>query len=59
MSNLGPGTHGFTVNGTRQVCHVADDGPVVITRSGSPGVAYSYLRSRRLENHFNRILAPR
>ncbi|WP_233625144.1 alpha/beta fold hydrolase [Actinoplanes sp. ATCC 53533] len=52
MSNLSPGTHSFTLDGTRQVYHVAGRGPVLIAHSGGPGVDYSYLRSDRLEEHF-------
>jgi proline iminopeptidase len=52
MRSLPPGTHRFTRNGTRQVYHVAGDGPVLIAHSGGPGVEYSYLRSPRLEEHF-------
>jgi pimeloyl-ACP methyl ester carboxylesterase len=52
MSNLSPGTHSFTLRGTRQVYHVAGRGPVLVAHSGGPGVDYSYLRSSRLEELF-------
>ncbi|MEU8238434.1 alpha/beta fold hydrolase [Actinoplanes missouriensis] len=52
MSNLSPGTHSFTHDGTRQVYHVAGRGPVMIAHSGGPGVDHAYLRSDRLEQHF-------
>lgn len=55
MKNLSPGTHSLTVNGTRQVYHVAGSGPVMITHPGGPGVAYSYLRSPRLEERFTMV----
>ncbi|MFI5934045.1 alpha/beta fold hydrolase [Actinoplanes sp. NPDC051494] len=52
IGNLSPGTHGFTVAGTRQVYHVAGSGPVLVAHSGGPGVDFSYLRSPALEEHF-------
>lgn len=52
MRNPGVGTHSFAVNGTRQVYHVAGNGPVMIAHSGGHGVDYSYLRSPGLEEHF-------
>ncbi|MDG4759104.1 alpha/beta hydrolase [Micromonospora sp. WMMD710] len=55
MSNLDEGVHSFTVDGTRQVYHVAGTGPVMITHSGGPGVDSSYLRSARLEEHFTMV----
>ncbi|GIF62336.1 hydrolase [Asanoa ishikariensis] len=55
MKNLSPGTHSFTVDGTRQVYHVAGHGPVMIAHPGGPGVEYSYLRSTRLEEHFTMV----
>ncbi len=55
MHNLSSGTHSFTVNGTRQVYHVAGSGPVMITHSGGPGVDSAYLRSERLEEHFTMV----
>ncbi|SNS76264.1 proline iminopeptidase [Asanoa hainanensis] len=51
-NNLSPGTHSFTVDGTRQVYHVAGRGPVMIAHPGGPGVEYAYLRSVRLEEQF-------
>lgn len=55
MTNLSPGTHSFTRDGTRQVYHVAGRGPVMIAHSGGPGAEYSYLRSDRLEQHFTMV----
>ncbi|MEV4534427.1 alpha/beta hydrolase [Asanoa sp. NPDC049518] len=55
MTNLSPGTHSFTVDGTRQVYHVAGTGPVMIAHPGGPGVDYSYLRSPRLEERFTMV----
>ena len=48
-------THSFTVDGTRQVYHVAGSGPVMITHAGGPGVDSGYLRSARLEEHLTMI----
>lgn len=45
----------ITVNGVRQVYHVAGSGPVMIAHSGGPGVDYSYLRSPELEEHFTMV----
>jgi hypothetical protein len=55
MSGLGPGVHRLTLNGARQVYHVAGDGPVMVAHSGGPGVDYTYLRSARLEEHFTMV----
>ena len=48
-------THSFTVDGTRQVYHVAGSGPVMITHAGGPGVDSGYLRSERLEEQFTMV----
>jgi proline iminopeptidase len=55
VNNISTGTHSFTVDGTRQVYHVAGTGPVMIAHSGGPGVEYTYLRSPRLEEHFTMV----
>ena len=55
MDNLSSGTHTFTVDGTRQVYHVAGTGPVLIAHSGGPGAGYAYLRSERLEERFTMV----
>ncbi|GAA1642224.1 alpha/beta fold hydrolase [Actinoplanes couchii] len=52
MDTIVAGTHGCTVDGTRQVYHVAGRGPVLIAHSGGPGVDHAYLRSAALEEHF-------
>ncbi|GIG02919.1 alpha/beta fold hydrolase [Catellatospora citrea] len=55
MSSLSPGMHSVSVDGTRQVYHVAGNGPVLIAHSGGPGAGYDYLRSSRLEEHFTMV----
>ncbi|MGI5239283.1 alpha/beta fold hydrolase [Dactylosporangium sp. CA-139066] len=45
-------TREISVDGVRQVYHVAGDGPLLIAHSGGPGLDYSYLRSPELERHF-------
>jgi pimeloyl-ACP methyl ester carboxylesterase len=52
---LAAGTHEFTVDGVRQVYHVAGHGPVLIAHSGGPGLAYAYLRSPDLERDFTTV----
>jgi proline iminopeptidase len=52
---LESGTHEFTVEGIRQVYHVAGRGPVLIAHSGGPGLDYAYLRSPELERHFTMV----
>jgi pimeloyl-ACP methyl ester carboxylesterase len=48
-------TQEFTVDGVRQVYHVAGDGPVMIAHSGGPGIGYGYLRSPELEEQFTMV----
>ncbi|WBB70030.1 alpha/beta hydrolase [Micromonospora sp. WMMD812] len=52
---LTPGTHEFTVDGVRQVYHVAGTGPVCVVHSGGPGIAWAYLRMPRIEEHFTTV----
>lgn len=54
-AHLAPGTHELTVDGVRQVYHVAGHGPVLIAHSGGPGLDYAYLRSPELEQHFTMV----
>lgn len=54
-ARLASGTHEFTVDGIRQVYHVAGHGPVLIAHSGGPGLDYAYLRSPELERHFTTV----
>jgi pimeloyl-ACP methyl ester carboxylesterase len=48
-------THEFTVEGVRQVYHVAGHGPVCVAHSGGPGMDAGYLRSAELEQHFTMV----
>jgi pimeloyl-ACP methyl ester carboxylesterase len=48
-------THEFTVDGLRQVYHVAGDGPVCVAHAGGPGLDAGYLRSAELEQHFTMV----
>ncbi|MEU4397710.1 alpha/beta fold hydrolase [Micromonospora orduensis] len=52
---LAPGTHTFTVDGVRQVYHVAGTGPVCVAHSGGPGIEWAYLRAPGLEEHFTMV----
>lgn len=54
-ARLAQGTHEFTLDGIRQVYHVAGHGPVMIAHSGGPGLDYAYLRSPELERHFTMV----
>jgi pimeloyl-ACP methyl ester carboxylesterase len=54
-ARLAAGTHEFTVEGVRQVYHVAGQGPVLVAHSGGPGLDYAYLRSPELERHFTTV----
>ena len=55
MNSLTQGSHSVTVHGTRMAYHVAGTGPVMVAHSGGPGVIWSYLRSRPLEEHFTMV----
>ncbi|MEV4762227.1 alpha/beta hydrolase [Micromonospora chokoriensis] len=55
VGNLAPGAHTFTVDGVRQVYHVAGTGPVCVAHSGGPGIEWSYLRAPGLEEHFTMV----
>ncbi|MET8527383.1 alpha/beta hydrolase [Micromonospora sp. NPDC005172] len=52
---LAPGAHTFTVDGVRQVYHVAGTGPVCVAHSGGPGIEWAYLRTPSLEEHFTMV----
>ncbi|MEU8215457.1 alpha/beta hydrolase [Micromonospora taraxaci] len=55
VGNLAPGAHSFTVDGVRQVYHVAGTGPVCVAHSGGPGIDWAYLRTPSLEEHFTMV----
>ncbi|WP_433550058.1 alpha/beta fold hydrolase [Micromonospora zamorensis] len=55
VSALAPGAHTFTVDGVRQVYHVAGAGPVCVAHSGGPGIEWAYLRAPSLEEHFTMV----
>ncbi|GIM88949.1 alpha/beta fold hydrolase [Paractinoplanes toevensis] len=48
-------THELTVDGVRQVYHVAGRGPLCVAHSGGPGIDWAYLRMPRLEEHFTMV----
>ncbi|GGJ58314.1 alpha/beta fold hydrolase [Streptomyces brasiliensis] len=50
-TDVTPGTREITVDGVRQVYHVAGRGPVCVAHSGGPGTDWSYLRMPLLEQH--------
>ncbi|MEU1588201.1 alpha/beta hydrolase [Micromonospora sp. NPDC005710] len=54
-SALASGAHTFTVDGVRQVYHVAGTGPVCVAHSGGPGIEWTYLRTPSLEAHFTMV----
>lgn len=47
--------HTISVDGVRQVYHVAGRGPVCVAHSGGPGLHWGYLRSPELEEHFTMV----
>ncbi|WP_212735385.1 alpha/beta fold hydrolase [Herbidospora galbida] len=49
------GTHEITVDGVRQVFHVAGAGPVCLVHSGGPGIEWRYLRLPALEEHLTMV----
>ncbi|WP_198169013.1 alpha/beta fold hydrolase [Herbidospora daliensis] len=48
-------THEITVDGVRQVFHVAGTGPVCVVHSGGPGIDWRYLRLPALEEHLTMV----
>jgi pimeloyl-ACP methyl ester carboxylesterase len=52
---LEAGIHEVSVDGVRQVYHVAGRGPVCVAHSGGPGLAWEYLRSAELEERFTMV----
>ncbi|WP_436533461.1 alpha/beta fold hydrolase [Actinoplanes sp. HUAS TT8] len=48
-------THQISVDGVRQVYHVAGRGPVCVAHSGGPGIDWAYLRMPRLEQHYTMV----
>ncbi|MEV4350019.1 alpha/beta hydrolase [Actinoplanes sp. NPDC049596] len=50
-----PGTHVITVDGVRQVYHVAGQGPLCVAHSGGPGIDSAYLRMPRLEAAYTMV----
>jgi pimeloyl-ACP methyl ester carboxylesterase len=52
---LSQGTHEITVDGLRQVFHVAGTGPVCVAHSGGPGIGWEYLRMPALEQHLTMV----
>src|SRR5690242_3020679 len=45
----------FSVDGIRQVYHVAGRGPVCVAHAGGPGFHWAYLRSPELEERFTMV----
>ena len=50
-----PGTHAITIDGVRQIYHVAGRGPVCVAHSGGPGIDSAYLRMPLLEQHYTMV----
>ncbi|WP_182887380.1 alpha/beta fold hydrolase [Microbispora sp. H10885] len=53
--SLARGRHEISIEGTRQVFHVAGTGPVCLVHSGGPGIAWEYLRTPALEEHLTMV----
>jgi proline iminopeptidase len=49
------GTQEITIDGVRQVFHVAGTGPVCVVHSGGPGIGWEYLRVPALEQHLTMV----
>ncbi|GII28380.1 alpha/beta fold hydrolase [Planotetraspora mira] len=52
---LSQGTREISVDGVRQVFHVAGTGPVCVVHSGGPGIGWEYLRMPALEQHLTMV----
>lgn len=52
---LSQGTHSTTVDGVRQVYHVAGTGPVCLVHPGGPGFGWEYMRLPALEQHLTMV----
>jgi proline iminopeptidase len=54
-SPLSQGLHSVTIDGVRQVFHVAGNGPVCIAHAGGPGFGWEYMRMPALEQHLTMV----
>jgi proline iminopeptidase len=52
---LSQGTREISIDGVRQVFHVAGTGPVCVVHSGGPGIDWEYLRMPALEQHLTMV----
>lgn len=52
---LSQGTHSITIDGVRQVFHVAGTGPVCLVHPGGPGFGWEYMRMPALEQHLTMV----
>lgn len=52
---LARGAHSVTIDGLRQVFHVAGTGPVCLAHAGGPGFGWEYLRMPALEQHLTMV----
>ncbi|GAA1268505.1 hydrolase [Planotetraspora silvatica] len=52
---LAQGTREISIDGVRQVFHVAGTGPVCVVHSGGPGIGWEYLRMPALEQHLTMV----
>jgi proline iminopeptidase len=50
-----PERHEITVDGVRQVYHVAGRGPICVAHSGGPGTGWTYLPMPLLESHYTMV----
>jgi proline-specific peptidase len=55
IAALPQGTREISVDGVRQVFHVAGTGPVCVVHSGGPGIEWEYLRMPALEEHLTMV----
>jgi proline iminopeptidase len=49
------GKHAITIDGVRQVFHVAGTGPLCLAHPGGPGFGWEYLRMPALEQHLTMV----
>lgn len=52
---LAQGAHSVTIDGVRQVYHVAGTGPTCLVHPGGPGFGWEYMRMPALEQHLTMV----
>jgi pimeloyl-ACP methyl ester carboxylesterase len=55
LDALSQGKHAITIDGVRQVYHIAGTGPVCLVHPGGPGFGWEYLRMPALEQHLTMV----